>query len=249
MADHGHRDPRGRGDDADRLAVLPGRAGAAAHRAGAVRLRAHGAAGHPRRLRPPARAVRVPRDVAGRGREHHGAHPGEAGRGPARAARRGLRHLRGAPAAARPGPGPVAAGARQARPRRGGAGAASDRGPHGRRDGDLRAVAGRALRGRLRVRRGDPVDARERRPGRPTAARSRGWPAGGARGGDRAGPRHAAHPRAGAGADRARTRATSTRSSAATTRCPRAATPRPSAPFTPRTGRACNARAVSNTVR
>ena len=92
-----------------------------------------------------------------------------------------------------PGPDAVAAGARQARPGGGGAGAAPDRRARGGRDGDLRAVAGRAVRGRLRVRRRDPVDARERRPGGlPRNARAAGRPGGaGGRGGAR--PRHPAH--------------------------------------------------------
>ena len=56
VADQRDRAARRRGGDADRLALLPGRARGAAGRARQRRLRARRAAGHARRLRPPARA-------------------------------------------------------------------------------------------------------------------------------------------------------------------------------------------------
>ncbi len=57
LADERDRAARGRRGDADRLAVLPRRARAAAGAAGAGRLRAERAARDPRRLGPPARAA------------------------------------------------------------------------------------------------------------------------------------------------------------------------------------------------
>ena len=95
----------------DELDVLP-----AIARAG--RLPVLRAAGHARRLGPPAGPLRVPRRVAGLRGDDRGAADGRARRRPARAARvrrRPLRRARRA-ALARPGRGP--AGARQARARR-----------------------------------------------------------------------------------------------------------------------------------
>ena len=59
---------RRRRGDADRLALLPGRARGAARRARGRGLRARRPARHARRLRPPARAARLPGPGARRGR-------------------------------------------------------------------------------------------------------------------------------------------------------------------------------------
>ena len=87
LADHVHRGPRRRRGVRDRLARVPGRARGAAGRARAGRLPGVGAAGHARRLGPPARAAwRFPGRRSAAARSTAARLPRELGRGPARAA-------------------------------------------------------------------------------------------------------------------------------------------------------------------
>ena len=161
------------------------------------------------------------------------ASPGGAQRGAAQVRRRVLRDPPGA-ARARTGPGAAGAGPRRARRPR--AGAAPGRGPHRRRDGDLRprsrASCAWATTSRTSRSRGSRGGSLARLPGDAGAAGAR-WSR---HAHDcRARPRRAARPRDGAAPARRGRRLPGRARARRASSCRRAATPRPSAASTRRT--------------